>query len=105
MHFIYYLSKLRSSQQKFTLFVKRRQCHPASLDENKVKGKIVICDGKSDEYSTSEKVNIVTQAGGLGLVHITDQGGAVAANPGDFPATVISPEDGTTLLQYLNSSR
>ncbi|XP_028784672.1 CO(2)-response secreted protease-like [Neltuma alba] len=81
-----------------------RQCHPDTLDESKVKGKIVICDGKSDDYSTSEKISIVQEAGAVGLVNADDQGRYVASNFGKFPATVISSKDEVTLLQYLNST-
>lgn len=82
-----------------------RQCHPGSLDGNKVKGKIVICDGKNDAYSTSDKIDTVKEAGGIGVVHVDDLTRAVASTYGSFPATVISSEDGATLLQYLNSTR
>ncbi|KAG5033790.1 hypothetical protein JHK87_008700 [Glycine soja] len=82
-----------------------RKCHPNSLDRNKVKGKIVICDGKKDpKYITMEKINIVKAAGGIGLAHITDQDGSVAFNYVDFPATEISSKDGVALLQYINST-
>lgn len=105
MFFISYLSQLKTSKQKIKSFVKCRQCHPDSLDANKVKGKIVVCDGKNDGYSTSEKIGTVKEAGGIGLVHITDQNGAIASYYGDFPATVISSKDGVTILQYINSTR
>ena len=105
MFFISYLSQLKTSKQKIKSFVKCRQCHPNSLDGNKVKGKIVVCDDKNDKYSTRKKVATVKAVGGIGLVHITDQNGAIASNYGDFPATVISSKDGITILQYINSTR
>lgn len=82
-----------------------RQCHPDALDGKKVKGKIVICDGKNDAYSTSEKIETVKDLGGIGVVNVDDITRAVASNYGAFPATVISSEDAATLLQYLNSTR
>lgn len=105
MFLISYLSQLKTSKQKIKSFVKCRQCHPNSLDVNKVKGKIVVCEGKNDKYSTRKKVITVKAVGGIGLVHITDQNGAIASNYGDFPATVISSKDGITILQYINSTR
>jgi len=84
---------------------KCRQCHPDSLDASKVKGKVVLCDGRNDEYSTGEIIETVKNVGGIGLVHITDSNGAIASYYGDFPATVISPKDGATILQYINSSK
>lgn len=80
------------------------QCHPSSLDKKKVEGNIVICDGIDGDYSTDEKIRTVQEAGGLGLVHITDQDGAVANIYADFPATVVRSKDAVTLLQYLNST-
>ncbi|KAL5189495.1 CO(2)-response secreted protease [Glycine soja] len=93
-----------SAKAASTSLAEARQCHPDSLDANKVKGKIVVCDGKNDGYSTSEKIGTVKEAGGIGLVHITDQNGAIASYYGDFPATVISSKDGVTILQYINST-
>ncbi|GAU24958.1 hypothetical protein TSUD_311930 [Trifolium subterraneum] len=88
------------------LFVKCRQCHSDSLDKNKVKGNIVICDGINDnDYSTDDKISIVQDLGALGLVHITDNEGAVADNYGDFPATIVRSKDDATILQYVNSTR
>lgn len=86
--------------------MKCRKCHPDSLDGNKVKGKIVICDGKNDDqYTTSDKIDTVKDVGGIGLVHITDESGAIASSYGDFPATVINSKDGAAILQYINSTR
>jgi len=70
-----------------------------------VKGKIVLCDGRNDEYSTSEIIDTVKAVGGIGLVHITDEYGAIASYYGDFPVTVTSSKDGATILQYINSSK
>ncbi|XP_019438065.1 PREDICTED: CO(2)-response secreted protease [Lupinus angustifolius] len=83
-----------------------RQCHPDSLDESKVKGKIILCNGESDTvYSPIAIADTVKEAGGLGLVHITpDQNRAIASKYGDFPATTISTKDATTILQYVNST-
>ncbi|KAL5073846.1 hypothetical protein RYX36_012830 [Vicia faba] len=81
-----------------------RKCHPSSLDANKVKGKIVVCDGINDDYTTYDKITIVEEVGGLGLIHITDIEGAVANNYKDFPATVVRPTNASTLLQFVNST-
>ncbi|KAF7817661.1 CO(2)-response secreted protease [Senna tora] len=81
-----------------------RLCHPGSLDGSKVKGKIVVCDGKNDVYSTSEKIETVKESGGIGMVHVQDQSRAVASSYGAFPATVINSKDALPLFQYLNST-
>ncbi|TKY75266.1 CO(2)-response secreted protease [Spatholobus suberectus] len=93
-----------SAKTDSTSLAEARKCHPDSLDGNKVKGRIVVCDGKDDEYSTSEKADTVKAVGGIGLVHITDDNGVLASNYGDFPVTVISSKDGVTILQYINST-
>ncbi|RHN71161.1 putative tripeptidyl-peptidase II [Medicago truncatula] len=81
-----------------------RMCHPNSLDTNKVKGKIVICDGIDDGYTIYDKIKMAQEMGGLGLVHIIDQEGGEARNY-DFPATVVRTRDAATILQYVNSTR
>ncbi|CAJ1973194.1 unnamed protein product [Sphenostylis stenocarpa] len=99
---IIYSESAKASSSSLT---EARQCHSDSLDANKVKGKIVVCDGRDDgEYSTSDKIDTVKAVGGIGLVHITDENGAIASYYGDFPATVISSKDSATILQYINSS-
>lgn len=82
-----------------------RKCHPNSLDEKKVKGKIVLCDGIDDVYLTGFKVQLVKDAGGIGLVHVTNQDLTMATNSVDFPATDVNPKDAATLLQYVNSTK
>ncbi|XP_061359287.1 CO(2)-response secreted protease [Gastrolobium bilobum] len=84
--------------------VEARECQSDALDRNKVKGKIVLCDGQSNSDSTSDIADTLKEVGGLGLVHITDQDGAMILSYGDFPATVISPKDAPTILQYVNST-
>ncbi|XP_058780809.1 CO(2)-response secreted protease-like [Vicia villosa] len=82
-----------------------RQCHFNSLDRDKVNGKIVLCRGTTtDHLVTGDKIDAVKEVGGLGLIHITDNEGAVADNYKDFPATVVRPINASALLQYVNST-
>ncbi|XP_020229137.1 CO(2)-response secreted protease [Cajanus cajan] len=85
--------------------IEARQCHPDALDATKVKGKIVVCDGKTDHeaFITKDKVDTVEMAGGIGLVHITDEE-KIATKYVDFPTTVISSNDSVKIIQYLNST-
>lgn len=100
------LSKLKISLQKTKPFVNGRLCEPGSLDATKIQGKIVVCEGApADDYSTRDKVQEVKSSGGIGLVHITDNQGAVASNTANFPATVISSKDGPTIRKYIKSTR
>ncbi|XP_020236057.1 CO(2)-response secreted protease [Cajanus cajan] len=95
-----------SAKANSTNIADARQCHEDSLDGNKVKGKIVVCDGKDDGYvsNTYTKIDSVKALGGIGLVHISEEDGAVAFNYVDYPATVITFKDGARLLQYINST-
>ncbi|XP_058780808.1 CO(2)-response secreted protease-like [Vicia villosa] len=82
-----------------------RQCHFNSLDKDKVKGKIVLCDGTTDHLSTGYKFLAVKEVGGLGLVHITDIDIAEANIYELLPATtVVTPKDASSILEYLNST-
>ncbi|CAJ2642911.1 unnamed protein product [Trifolium pratense] len=82
-----------------------RRCHLDTLDKKKVNGSIVICDGIDDDiYTTDDKIGVLQKLGGIGLVHITNNEGAVAENYGDFPATIVRPKDDATILQYVNST-
>ncbi|KEH34337.1 subtilisin-like serine protease [Medicago truncatula] len=93
-----------SAKKKTADLTEARQCSPSSLDKKKVKGKIVICDAINDIYPTFSKIETVQKAGGLGLVHISDQDGAVVNNYAKFPATVVRPKDNSILIQYINST-
>ncbi|CAK8569130.1 unnamed protein product [Lathyrus sativus] len=81
-----------------------RQCHFNSLDKEKAKEKIVLCDGRTDHHSTYSKVDVVAEVGGLGLVHITDSEGAEATYYNDFPATAVTSKDAIPILEYVNST-
>ncbi|KAJ8564620.1 hypothetical protein K7X08_001080 [Anisodus acutangulus] len=51
-----------------------RGCIPGSLDENKVKGKIVLCENLDDgEYSPSDRIDEVKRHGGVGFILIDDK--------------------------------
>lgn len=45
-----------------------RECEPDSLDEHKVKGKIVVCEYHVDDYSIEDRINEVKNKGGIGFV-------------------------------------
>ncbi|XP_075080640.1 CO(2)-response secreted protease-like [Nicotiana tabacum] len=44
------------------------ECEPDSLDEHKVKGKIVVCEYHVDDYSIEDRINEVKNKGGIGFV-------------------------------------
>ncbi|XP_021283802.1 CO(2)-response secreted protease-like [Herrania umbratica] len=81
-----------------------RSCNPDSMDQEIIKGKIVVCD-QDGPYSPTEKKDVVKNLGGIGVVLIDDESRAVASTFGTFPATVISSKDGAKVLSYINSTK
>ncbi|XP_031475852.1 CO(2)-response secreted protease-like [Nymphaea colorata] len=82
-----------------------RNCNPYALDGEKVKGKIVLCEHSDRGYSKTQKLLGVKGIGGVGLVLIDDPEIHVAAVYGNFPMTVISSSDASSIFSYLNSSK
>ncbi|OIT07443.1 co(2)-response secreted protease [Nicotiana attenuata] len=81
-------------------------CEPDTLDEHKVKGKIVLCDHLTDDYSIEDRLNEVKNKGGIGFILIIpDDELIVAPNMGSFPGAVVTQHDGVKILSYLNSTR
>ncbi|CAK9178396.1 unnamed protein product [Ilex paraguariensis] len=81
-----------------------RNCNPGSLDKNKVKGKIVLCENTDDEFSVQEKLDEVQHLGGIGLVLSDDDARSVASTFGAFPMTVVTLNDADEILSYINST-
>lgn len=82
-----------------------RNCKPNSLGEDKIKGRIVLCDKDDGEYTQTEKLEEVKRLGGVGLILIEDETRAVASRYGAFPLTVITSKDASEILSYINSTR
>ncbi|KAJ8762267.1 hypothetical protein K2173_007423 [Erythroxylum novogranatense] len=79
-------------------------CTPGSLDEDKIKGKIVLCSRTAD-LLMSIKQMAIQDLGGIGLILADDHSRGVASNFLEFPMTVISSKDGTQILTYINSTQ
>ncbi|XVF63650.1 hypothetical protein PTKIN_Ptkin09bG0103700 [Pterospermum kingtungense] len=82
-----------------------RMCYPDSMDQEIIKGKIVVCDSEDSSYGPSDKKNEVKKLGGIGIVLIDDESRAVASSFGTFPTTVINSTDGAKILSYINSTK
>ncbi|KAK7352223.1 hypothetical protein VNO80_17642 [Phaseolus coccineus] len=80
-----------------------RQCDAKSMDGDKIKGKIVVCENVNGDFFPDDIITTIKDLGGIGLALITHSE-LTAANFGDFPVTVINPKDGSSVLQYLNST-
>ncbi|XP_060199858.1 CO(2)-response secreted protease-like [Lycium barbarum] len=82
-----------------------RSCVPDSLDEKKVKGKIVLCDNRDGEYSVSMKLSEVRSKGGVGFILVDDDARTVAPKFKSFPAAVVTEKDSNEILTYINSTK
>ncbi|KAG9149043.1 hypothetical protein Leryth_010634 [Lithospermum erythrorhizon] len=81
-----------------------RNCIPGSLDNNTVRGKIVICQNDDGEYSPREKKQSVMDMGGIGIILIDDNARSVSSNYGSFPMAAVTSKDGSEILSYINST-
>ncbi|TMW99383.1 hypothetical protein EJD97_002632 [Solanum chilense] len=82
-----------------------RYCYPNSLDETKVKGKIVLCDNRDGYFSLNEKLTEVKKKGGIGFILIDDNARTVAPKFNSFPAAVVTEKDSNEILSYINSTK
>ncbi|KAL1553021.1 subtilisin-like protease SBT1.5 [Salvia divinorum] len=79
-------------------------CFDESLDENAVRGKIVVCDrGGSSRVA---KDVVVRKAGGVGIVVANDDpiGEGLIADPHVIPGLAVSESAGKSICDYINSS-
>ncbi|KAB2082362.1 hypothetical protein ES319_A05G192800v1 [Gossypium barbadense] len=82
-----------------------RNCEPNSMDQEIIKGKIVVCDNEDSLYPQINKQDEVKKLGGIGVILIDDELRGVAFNFGTFPMTLISSKDGAKVLSYINSTK
>lgn len=82
-----------------------RSCVPDSLDEKKVKGKIVLCHNRDEGYSPSDKLEEVKSKGGIGFILVDDNARTVAPKFKSFAAAVVTEKDGNEIFSYINSTR
>lgn len=73
-------------------------CDAGTLAKNKVKGRIVYCEGTYDQESTIEELEglgtIMTYEGVMDFSYITI-----------VPATYVSQKDGNNIDNYINSTK
>ncbi|KAL3648072.1 hypothetical protein CASFOL_009040 [Castilleja foliolosa] len=79
-------------------------CMTGSLDENLVKGKIVICDRGGN--ARVAKGEVVRKAGGLGVVvaNVAPIGEGLVADSHLVPGLAVTESAGHTIKDYVNSS-
>ncbi|KAK4434644.1 CO(2)-response secreted protease [Sesamum alatum] len=94
-------ARLESSQQGDD---GARTCNPGSLDGDKVKGKIVLCENKVRPFGTNIKYDMLKDQGVVGMILIDDNSRRLEETYTDFPVTAVTEEDGAEILSYINSS-
>ncbi|KAI5642399.1 hypothetical protein M9H77_00613 [Catharanthus roseus] len=80
-------------------------CEADALDENKVKGKIVVCQNyDKDESNPHAKLGGIKKLGGIGMILIDAMERDVPSNY-DFPMTAVYSIDAEKIFSYINSTR
>ncbi|KAK4387437.1 CO(2)-response secreted protease [Sesamum angolense] len=81
-----------------------RNCNPGSLDGDKVKGNIVLCENKVRPFGTDAKYEMLKDQGAIGMILVDDDLRRLETTYTDFPVTTVFEEDGAEILSYINSS-
>ncbi|KAL6506694.1 hypothetical protein OROHE_022526 [Orobanche hederae] len=79
-------------------------CLPGTLEDGKVKGKIILCENKWDYYGTAEKFDMLKKQGVIGMIVIDNDLRQVPSKYGTSPVAIVSEEDGARILSYINST-
>ncbi|CAI9777907.1 unnamed protein product [Fraxinus pennsylvanica] len=82
-----------------------KNCNPGSFQDDQVKGKIILCESKDDDYSAESKFESLKKQGAIGMLLINDNERAVASSFGSSPVVVVIEEDGAQIFSYINSTR
>ncbi|MFS8003681.1 putative tripeptidyl-peptidase II [Helianthus anomalus] len=80
-------------------------CIPDSLDEELIKGKIVICDRGGS--ARAKKGEVVNDAGGVGVIvaNVAPQGEGLISDSYTIPGMLITESGRSKLLGYINSTK
>ncbi|KAJ0917060.1 putative tripeptidyl-peptidase II [Helianthus annuus] len=82
-----------------------RNCKPRSLDKDKVKGSIVVCENEVGVSSAKQKLARVKKLGAVGMVFVSDDARAVASSYGSFPVATVNQTDGKKIISYAKNER
>ncbi|GFP97709.1 co(2)-response secreted protease [Phtheirospermum japonicum] len=97
---IYPLVDGRSAGSCQTDVADASNCVPGSLDDDKVKGKIVLCEHKVK----GRKFDSLKSQGAIGMILIDDIQSQVPFQYGTSPIAAVSEEDGARIRFYINST-
>ncbi|GFQ04230.1 co(2)-response secreted protease [Phtheirospermum japonicum] len=101
---VYYLTDGRSARSNESDVADAINCVPGSLDDAKVKGKIVLCDTK-DKHNISSKLATLKKQGAIGVICISYILIHVVVDYGTTPFAAVSEGDGAKIQSYIHSAR
>ncbi|VFR03573.1 unnamed protein product [Cuscuta campestris] len=83
-----------------------RECIEHSLDPAKVKGNIILCEYKRIGYPNMHRVDVVQEAGGVGIIEIvSDDNRFEAPKFETFPGSIVTKREANDILTYINSTK
>ncbi|KAL3641005.1 hypothetical protein CASFOL_015973 [Castilleja foliolosa] len=80
-------------------------CIPGSLDGDKVKGKIVLCEYNNDTTRLNKKIDALMKQHAVGIIMIDDTLKGLLYDYGTTPFAVVGEADGVQVRSYINSTR
>ncbi|KAK4429415.1 CO(2)-response secreted protease [Sesamum alatum] len=81
-----------------------RNCIPGSLDDSKVKGKIVLCENKDEDYGAKDKFDTLKSQGAVGMILVDNNDRQVPSKYGTFAIAAATEEDGAQIQSYIKSN-
>ncbi|KAK9153716.1 hypothetical protein Sjap_001196 [Stephania japonica] len=79
-------------------------CKNSTLDENMIKGKLVMCTIEKFEEDREEKSNVIRQGGGIGMI-LVDPFGKDIGFQFEIPVSLIGRTEAEELQAYLNKEK
>lgn len=81
-------------------------CSGCGINDDKAKGKIVVCENKHEAaYGARNKFRVLQSQGAVGMILIDDYDRQVPLKYDSYPIAAVSEEDGAQILSYINSTR
>ncbi|CAI9094544.1 OLC1v1030304C1 [Oldenlandia corymbosa var. corymbosa] len=80
-------------------------CYMDALDENKIKGKFVLCEDTLQDTTSDGQYSDVQSLGGIGVVYEDIYGQLVDSVSDSIPRIAISEQDVDQIRAYMNSTR
>ncbi|XP_064962759.1 CO(2)-response secreted protease-like [Musa acuminata AAA Group] len=80
-------------------------CDLGTLEANKIRGKIVLCNHSTGDFSKRFRTEELKSSGAVGAIWISDTERGVADTYNSFPVTQISSQAADEILSYMNSTK